>query len=73
MVDQELRYASMETGSAWETPEEYPPEWPSPLAQWVGAAVRGEPNHMGIGPAVQLTKTMAGAYAAWKTGKRYLF
>jgi len=69
----ELCYADMETGSAWEVPEEWPPAWPSPLEQWVGAVNGTGENHMSIGPAVALTKLMAGAYTAWKTGKRYDF
>ncbi len=73
IVDRELKYSDMETGSEWVTPEQFPPAWKSPLEQWVGAVVRGEENHMGIEPAVQLTKTMVGAYTSWKTGKMYLF
>jgi len=73
IVDGDLRYSDMETGSAWETPEEYPPEWKSPLAQWVGAVLRGEENHMSLDAALQLTRTMVGAYTSWKTGAKYDF
>jgi predicted dehydrogenase len=59
--------------SGWIQPDQLPKALPTPMEQWIGAILHGEPNHYDIHCAVALTELMDGAYRSHSLRRQILF
>lgn len=68
-----LEYSCQETGGKLVPFTDLPEADPMPIDAWIDACIDGGEAPNGVEDAVALTKFMAGAYEAYKTGARYIF